>query len=169
MHSWTSLQDPLLGAPPLQDWTEVRAGQGQAHALTAPRRWGPRCPDWAWDWLWRCVPSRWHPRRSADGKGCPEVPWRKMRKRWTPWRATMPIRPKTELIATSTWPACLVRRAAGWNLIANPTGLLRQPFEGRILCSNEQHAYLVRRPTTLRFTQGHGIHSQRSLVVHRRV
>ena len=23
-----SLQDPLLGVPPLQDWTEVRAGQG---------------------------------------------------------------------------------------------------------------------------------------------
>ena len=46
--------------------------------------------------------------------------------------ATTPIRPKTELIAMSTW------RAAGWNLIANPTGLLRRPFEGRILCSNER-------------------------------
>ena len=36
---------PLLGAPPLQDWTEVRAGQCEAHALTAPCRWGPRHPD----------------------------------------------------------------------------------------------------------------------------
>ena len=86
-----------------------------------------------------------------------------------PRGATTPIRPKTELIATSTRPARLVRRAAGWNLIANPTGLLRRPFEGRILCSNERHAYLARRPTTLHFTQGHGIHGQRSLVVHRRV
>ena len=38
---------------------------------------------------------------------------RKRRRRWTPRRATMPIRPKTELIATSTWQSCLVRRAAG--------------------------------------------------------
>ena len=45
MHSWMSLQDPLLGTLPLQDWTEVRAGQGQAHALTAPCCWGPWCPD----------------------------------------------------------------------------------------------------------------------------
>ena len=36
-----SLQDLLLRMPPLQDWTEVRAGQGVAHALTAPCRWGP--------------------------------------------------------------------------------------------------------------------------------
>ena len=26
-------------------------GQGQAHALTAPCRWGPRSPDRAWDWF----------------------------------------------------------------------------------------------------------------------
>ena len=45
------LQDPLLGALPLQDWTEVRVGQDQAHALTAPCRWGPRRLDRAWDWL----------------------------------------------------------------------------------------------------------------------
>ena len=168
MHSWTSFQDPLLGVPPLQDWTKVRAGQGKAHALTAPCRWGPRCLDRTWDWLWRCIPGQWHPQHSADRKGCPEVPWRK-RKRWTPWGATTLIRPKTELIATSTQSARLVRCATRWNLIANPTGLLRRPFEGRILCSNEWHTYLARRPTTLRFTQGHGIHSQRSLVVHRRV
>ena len=34
----------------------------------------------------------------------------------------MPIRPKTELIVTSTRPARLVRRTAEWNLITNPTG-----------------------------------------------
>ena len=44
-------RNPLLGALPLQDWTEVRAGQGIAHALTAPCRWGPRCPDRPWHWL----------------------------------------------------------------------------------------------------------------------
>ena len=33
------------GALPLQDWTEVRAGQGEAHALTAPCHWGPRHLD----------------------------------------------------------------------------------------------------------------------------
>ena len=49
----------------------------------------------------------------ADGKGCPEVPWRKKMRRWTPREATTPIRPKTELIAASTRPSCLVRRAAG--------------------------------------------------------
>ena len=64
----------MLGVPPLQDWTEVRAGKGEAHALTALCRWGPWHLDRAWDWLWRCVPGRWHPRHS----GCPEVPWRKM-------------------------------------------------------------------------------------------
>ena len=37
--------------PPLQDWTEVRAGQGVAHALTAPCRWGPWHPDRSWHWL----------------------------------------------------------------------------------------------------------------------
>ena len=36
--------------------------------------------------------------------------------------AMTPIRPKTELIATPTWPARLVRRAAKFNLITNPTG-----------------------------------------------
>ena len=170
MHSWTSLQDPLLGTPPLQDWTQVRAGQDQAHALTAPCRWGPRHPDWAWDWLWRCVPGRWHPQRSAYGKGCPGVPWRKMRKRWMPQGATTLIRPKTELIATSTWPARLVRHAAKWNLITNPTGWLSRQFEGRILCPNEWHALFGMPPNhAVHFTQGHGIHGQPSLVVHRRV
>ena len=114
-------------------------------------------PDWV---LSRLVSVRAQTRPNCTGR---------LGKAWTLQGATMPIRPKTELIATSTRPAHLVRRAAGWNLIANPTGLLRRPFEGRILCSNEWHTYFVRRPTTLRFTQGHGIHSQRSLVVHRRV
>ena len=47
------------------------------------------------------------------GKGCPEVPWRKKMRRWMLWGATTPIRPKTELIATSTRPSHLVQRAAG--------------------------------------------------------
>ena len=80
------------------------------------------------------------------------------------------IRPKTELIATSTQPARLVRRATEWNLITNPTGLLSRQFEGRILCPNEWHALFGVPPNhTVHFTQGHGIQGQRSLVVHRRV
>ena len=62
------------------------------------------------------------PSISAYGKGCPGVPWRKMRKRWTPRGATTPIRPKTKLIVTSTQPERLVRLTVEWNLITNPTG-----------------------------------------------
>ena len=79
----------------------------------------------------------------------------------------MPIRPKTELIATSTQPEHLVQRAVEWNLITNPTGSLSRQFEGKILCPNEWHALFGAPPNhTVCFTQGHGIHGQHSLVVH---
>ena len=45
-------------------------------------------------------------------KSCPEVPWRKRRRRWTLQRVMTPIRPKTELIGMSTWPSRLVRHPA---------------------------------------------------------
>ena len=38
-------------APPGLDRGQGRVGQGVAHALTAPCRWGPRHPDRPWHWL----------------------------------------------------------------------------------------------------------------------
>ena len=119
-----SLQDLLLRVPPLQDWTEVRVGQGVAHALTAPCHWGLRHLDRAWHWLLRCVPGRGHPQCSADGRSCPEVPWRKRRRRWMQQRMTMPIRPKTELTVTFTRPSRLVWHVTWQNPTGDPKGRL---------------------------------------------
>ena len=87
-----------------------------------------------------------------------------------PRRMTMPIRPKIELNATFTQPSRLVWHIAGYNLTADPTRGLGQPSEEKILCSSNRHALFGALPNqTARFTQGHGIHGQHTLVVHCRV
>ena len=62
---------------------------------------------------------------------------------------------------------CLARRRVE---PADPTSGLGQPSEEKILCSSDRHALFGAPPNqTARFTQGHEIHSQRTLVVHRHV
>ena len=39
-----SLQDPLLGTPPLQDWTEVRVGPGPSSCSDSPMSLGSPVP-----------------------------------------------------------------------------------------------------------------------------
>ena len=54
------------------------------------------------------------------------------------------------------------------NSLQRPPG--HHALLGRILCSNERHALFGVPPNhTAHFTQEHGIHGQRTLVVHRRV
>ena len=85
-------------------------------------------------------------------------------------RTMTPIRPQIELNATFTRPLCLVWHIAGYNLTADPTRGLGQPSEEKILCSSDRHALFGALPNqTARFTQGHRIHGQRTLVVHRGV
>ena len=87
-----------------------------------------------------------------------------------PQRMMMLTRPKIELNVTFTRPSRLVWHITGWNPTADPMRGLRQPSEEKILCSSNRHALFGTPPNqTAHFTQGHGIHGQRTLVVHRRV
>ena len=82
----------------------------------------------------------------------------------------MPIRPQIELNATFDRPLRLVWHIAGYNLTADPMRGLGQPSEEKILCSSDRHALFGTLPNqTASFTQEHGIHGQRTLVVHHRV
>ena len=68
---------------------------------------------------------------------------------------------------TFTRPSRLVWHVTGYNLTADPTRGLEQPAEEKILCSSDRHTLFGAPPNqTARFTQEHGIHGQRTLVVH---